>query len=58
MILNLCIIATVDLNQRHQSHSIGVQRSQFFRIFDIIIFWFAVAIFDLMHNVEAIHGLY
>ena len=29
----------------------------FFRIFGIIIFCFVVAIFDLGHDVEAIHGL-
>ena len=30
---------------------------QFFRIFEIIIFCFAVAICDLVHAVEATHGL-
>ena len=29
----------------------------FFRIFEIIFFCFVVAIFDLVHDVEAIHGL-
>ena len=30
---------------------------QFFRIFETVIFCFAVAICDLVHNVEAIYGL-
>ena len=30
---------------------------QFFRIFKIISFCFVVARFDLVHDVEAIHGL-
>ena len=29
----------------------------FFRIFEIIIFCFVVAMSDLVHDVEAIHGL-
>ena len=29
----------------------------FFRIFDIIIFCFVFAIFDLVHDVEAMYGL-
>ena len=30
---------------------------QFFRIFEIIIFCFVVAMCDIMHDVDAIHGL-
>ena len=30
---------------------------QFFRIFEIIIFCFVVALYDLVHDVEAIHDL-
>ena len=30
---------------------------QFFRIFEIIIFCFVVAICDLVHTVEAMYGL-
>ena len=30
---------------------------QFFRIFEIIIFCFFIAMSDLMHDVEDIHGL-
>ena len=30
---------------------------QFFHIFEIIIFGFVVAIFDLVYDVDAIHGL-
>ena len=32
-------------------------RGQFFRIFDIIIFCFVVAICDLVHAVEAMYSL-
>ena len=40
----------------------GLQRRMisvvnFFRIFEIIIFCFVVAIFDLVHAVEAMYGL-
>ena len=40
----------------------GMQRRKilvvnFFRIFDIIIFCFVVAICDLVHSVEAMYGL-
>ena len=46
------------LNQIH-----GVQRSpddfsgQVFLIFEIIMFCFVVAIYDLLHEVEAVYGL-
>ena len=35
----------------------GIQRSHFFRIFEIIIFCFGVAICDLVHDMEAIFHL-
>ena len=45
---------------RKESGIHGVQddfSGQLFRIFDIIIFCFVVAICDLVHAVEAMHGL-
>ena len=35
----------------------GDSSGQFFRIFEIIIFCFVVAISDLVHDVEAMYGL-
>ena len=30
----------------------------FFLFFEIIIFWFVLAIFEVVHDVEVIHGLF
>ena len=52
----------LDLVRNHEDWFSHVQCKMvlvvnFFRIFEIIIFLFVVAIFDLVHDVEAIYGL-
>ena len=52
--VNLCIIPSISFQ--------GVQNRQvlvinFFPIFEIKLFCFVVAMSDLVHNVDAIHGL-
>ena len=54
---DFCILFTSRSEENH-----GVQRKMisvdnFFRIFEIIIFCFAVAICDLVHAVEAMYSL-
>ena len=41
----------------YKAYNVGWFKWSFFRIFEINIFCFVVAIFDLVHNVEAIRGM-
>ena len=59
--LDLLVPVTCHLKEKFSSFQ-GVQRKMisvdnFFRIFQIIIFCFVVAICDLVHTVEATYGI-